>query len=1212
MKKLLLPLVMSLMTITSQAQTYHLDTNNDGSIELTDALIIINYILGKFNPEDAQQPQSYLACPDDHHPHLIDLGLPSGTKWACCNVGATTPESYGGYYAWGETEEKDTYTWSNYIHCDGSQETCHDLGSDIASTQYDVAHVKWGGSWVMPSREQIDELLSNCTFEWTTMSGVNGEKFTSKANGGSIFLPAAGFHVSSFFFAGSNGNCWSSTQDPLNAGDAIYLKFNSDESGTDGYYGRHYGRSVRPVTDKVGTKTYHFDVNNDGEIELTDALIIINYILGKFVPEGEWYMVAKTSDSDTELVPVKEVGSLVAVDDALDFTILGTNGDIILEKVLRADFKPLKDLDSTEVSLLANRQASIPAKAKGVKKAAKGQCSFVVADRKGSNNLIQGLTFQHDKKGSSWTGDGLSGSIRDLQYIARTRTELATASGEEVMRTLEALSGTGQADAEAVAVSLNNNPNVEEAFSEDGINLCVKTDSEDGYVMFPMYEMAAPFGDGSIDLPPVEEMPKALAPMNKAFSRSLGNVAIFNYFDGQNDQENYLQQNIIVRYIKSMFKAHGYNVHYFGSKNEGEDKVFTQGNFEDVIRQSDQYKAIIIMSHGGLGEYGHSYITTRDEPIEGGYYFSDPYEKEYYRMIPVEETLRDVYEKCIVYIGACSGVPTGGFEKYDKSFPNNTKSCAIGWEGPNCIAQAHAALFFHYLLYDQWSVAEALRALPKKDPKYKIYDSQMHYSQYGGGIKMDGNEELRPQFSMKYKADIKTAQQYVYKKDDYYGGREQLTITYRVLSDDPNDYPVACRIYFKNILTGYIHIKQIQVVESNKEYSLDYDMSKVYDGCHDVIMEYKNRNTGTYMRVPIISPAPILVSKNFHRMYALPEVADDQMPPSILGSDGQPVTEITIPAGTTQTYQLDAYPGHTFDTPCLDKDVATVSLSSTTLTVNGVSEGTTFFGVFDRQNNKMTVINVNVTAGGASYLSCPDDHHPHLIDLGLPSGTKWACCNVGADKPEAYGGYYAWGETEEKSSYDEDTYEFFEGYEFYTWIDDYGEEIEEWLPIYMELDDIAGTMFDAATMNWEDYPWRMPSIEEFEELVDNCSYEWTTVNGINGGKFTSMINGGSIFLPAADYRHWEFAHNVGEFGYYWTSSPGPWFSYDPGDYYSSSSPGTLYSYDAGDYKSSPKMPAIPSYPGFAYNLFFYSERVLFNFEWGSERYYGYSVRPVLK
>ena len=191
---------------------------------------------------------SFFTCPDNHHPHLIDLGLPSGTKWACCNVGATKPEEYGGYYAWGETEKKEVYNWSTYIHCDGTWETCHNLGSDISGTQYDVAHVKWGGKWCMPTLNEIKELLDNCTTEWTTLNGVNGRKFTSKINGNSIFLPAAGGRWDGGLHgAGEFGYYWSSTQHPDGSGRACGLYFRSGYALWDKYSGRSDGRSVRPV-----------------------------------------------------------------------------------------------------------------------------------------------------------------------------------------------------------------------------------------------------------------------------------------------------------------------------------------------------------------------------------------------------------------------------------------------------------------------------------------------------------------------------------------------------------------------------------------------------------------------------------------------------------------------------------------------------------------------------------------------------------------------------------------------------------------------------------------------------------------------------------------------------------------------------------------------------------------------------------------------------
>ena len=185
-------------------------------------------------------------CPNNNHPHAIDLGLPSGTKWACCNVGATKSEEEGGYYAWGETEVKDNYDENSYKYYQKGSYV--NLGNNISGTQYDVAHVKWGGSWVMPSVEQLRELLDNCTYEWTDLNGVKGGKFTSKTNGASSFLPAAGHRwYDGLGSAGGYGHYWSSTQIPSNSNDAYRLYFNSGGASWSYDYGRYYGRTVRPV-----------------------------------------------------------------------------------------------------------------------------------------------------------------------------------------------------------------------------------------------------------------------------------------------------------------------------------------------------------------------------------------------------------------------------------------------------------------------------------------------------------------------------------------------------------------------------------------------------------------------------------------------------------------------------------------------------------------------------------------------------------------------------------------------------------------------------------------------------------------------------------------------------------------------------------------------------------------------------------------------------
>jgi predicted nucleic acid-binding Zn ribbon protein len=191
----------------------------------------------------------------------VDLGLPSGTKWATTNVGANTPEVYGNYYAWCETTTKSTYDWSTYK---GTYKT----GSKIIQTKYcksstygtvdnkttldlsdDAAYVNWGSSWRMPTKTEQEELIntSYTTWTWTTQNGVKGYKVTSKTNGNSIFLPAAGYRDNSDLYdAGSNGGYWSSSLYTDYSYFAYDLDFNSD-SVFSNYRSRDCGRSVRPV-----------------------------------------------------------------------------------------------------------------------------------------------------------------------------------------------------------------------------------------------------------------------------------------------------------------------------------------------------------------------------------------------------------------------------------------------------------------------------------------------------------------------------------------------------------------------------------------------------------------------------------------------------------------------------------------------------------------------------------------------------------------------------------------------------------------------------------------------------------------------------------------------------------------------------------------------------------------------------------------------------
>ncbi len=190
----------------------------------------------------------------------VDLGLPSGLKWASCNVGATTPEGYGNYYAWGETAPKEDYLWATYKYANGNYNKltkyCNDASygnngftdnKTVLEPEDDAAMVNWGEEWRMPTHAEWAELREQCTWTWTTQNGVNGYQVSSKTNSNSIFLPAAGYRSGTYLSnAVSYGYYWSSslyTGSPLNA---WYVYFDSDDVGSyDNNRGN--GLSVRPV-----------------------------------------------------------------------------------------------------------------------------------------------------------------------------------------------------------------------------------------------------------------------------------------------------------------------------------------------------------------------------------------------------------------------------------------------------------------------------------------------------------------------------------------------------------------------------------------------------------------------------------------------------------------------------------------------------------------------------------------------------------------------------------------------------------------------------------------------------------------------------------------------------------------------------------------------------------------------------------------------------
>ncbi len=214
-------------------------------------LLFLTFFFVNVGNADAQQKHEY-----------VDLGLHSGTLWATCNVGAANPWEYGDYFAWGETTTKSTYSWRDYKYANGASDklTKYCYKSYYGNNGYtdshttleksdDVAYQQWGGDWCIPTSNQFNELLVQCSWTWTTLNGKKGYNVKGP-NGKSIFLPAAAWTDSDgkALYVGEYGVYWSAYLSTDNPNKARSLLFNSDydvraASNDD----RPHGNSVRPV-----------------------------------------------------------------------------------------------------------------------------------------------------------------------------------------------------------------------------------------------------------------------------------------------------------------------------------------------------------------------------------------------------------------------------------------------------------------------------------------------------------------------------------------------------------------------------------------------------------------------------------------------------------------------------------------------------------------------------------------------------------------------------------------------------------------------------------------------------------------------------------------------------------------------------------------------------------------------------------------------------
>ena len=870
---------------------------------------------------------AHFVCPDDHHPHMIDLGLPSGVLWSCCNVGASTPEGYGGYYAWGETEEKEVYDWSTYTHCDGIDDTCHDIGDNIAGTEYDVAHVKWGGSWTLPSKDQIQELIDNCTSTWITQQGINGALFTGP-NGATLFLPAAGRHIEDLEDVGTDGYYWSSScapseDDAQDLEDAFALNFYYYP----GYYScecedkdRDNGRSVRPVVTPEKPKD-DCPVAEAIDLGLPSGTRWASWNVGASAPEeyGGYYAWGETEEKEYY--------------DWTTYKYCNGSWNTMTKYFTDGYTKLLPEDDAATANWGA---------------------PWHMPTREQRDELIENCTIE---------GTQLSGVNGVLVTGPNGNTIFLPAAGVREKGDIK---------------------------SEGSLGNCFSSSLDPGY--------------------------------------PTGAEALY-YF------------SIGFWYTSPNNRCYGLSVR----------AVFPPSPSTNILFADATVKAICVANWDTNGDGELSYGEAAAVKSVGKVFYekqgiSSFNELQYFTGLTIIE--EEAFRECsLESVSIPASVKTIG-EKAFKQCPNLSNVTLP--EGVTWIdEEAFSACALTSIILPESLIRLGEQAL-EENPLISVTLPR--------NVAYLGNSD----------------------EDDLYGG----------------------------VFDYCYSLKEVNVDESNETYASIKGVLTTKDKKLFLFFPYAKAE-----------------------VYTVPEGIEQIHYDAF---NECKITSVTLPSTLKAFYT--------------DEDEESYSAFSNNFdlrTVRAKMKVPFECGYYSFSNETYSSGTLHVpqgtkalyetTTGWSRFQNIVDDLSDcpvaEAIDLGLPSGTKWASWNIGASKPEEYGGYYAWGETEEKDYYDWSTYKYCNGSDRtmtkYCDHSDYGDNgftdgLTELLP-----ED------DAATANWG-APWHMPTYEQYKELKDNCTCEWTQSNGVNGYLFTGP-NGNTIFLPAAGIR-WRDDPTDFLVGHYWSSS----------------------------------------------------------------------------
>ena len=1070
----------------------------------------------------------------------VDLGLPSGTLWATCNVGADNPEDYGGYF-------------------DGF---CYYIG------ECDVATSHWGRYWRTPTEAEFEELIGNTTNTWTTQNGVNGRLFTA-SNGNSIFLPAA---------FDSYGSYWSSSgYDYTIVGN---LSFDSDDCFVGGD-DCEYELSVRPVRSGFQNPSNFIYIIEATANPVEGTGIVIG---GGIYEQGQVCTLAAIANTGYTFSNWTEGGNVVSTNPTYTFTV---NAD----RTLVANFTPsgnggpYVDLGLPSGRLWAIRNVG----------------AFAPWDY--GNHFAWGETQEKDfymdfydwwwyqySNGNQLTkycnnsSYGYNG-FTDTLTILLPEDDAATANWGEgwCMPTLS--------DWQEL---YNNTTQI--WTTQNGVDGRLFTASNGNSLFLPAAGQL--FYDGDFDRNDII----GEGSFGCYWSSSLNTDDPYGAWQlgFDTDYPDYCNMSSGSRcYGQSVRPVSGFRINAMGSPAVGGEVIgggtYNQGSTCNLTATPSEGWHFVDWTENGKvvsTAATYSFVVTGNRTLVANFA-----EGKLNGVFSVGENSQIYFSQGNLQYQASIGIWRFAENQWDYVGADNaniseTNSGWIDLFGWGTSGYNHGAV-----CYQPWSTSQTNSDYyAYGDYQYNLYDqtgqADWGYNPISNGSNQENHWRTLTQPEWNYvfntrttlsgiryaKANVNDVNGVILLPDDWDSGTYSLNSTnsggasfssntltasqwstleqagavflpaagYR---SEASVYSVGSYgSYWSASFSGSSYARAVRIGGSYLGTGSNFDR---YDGRSVRLVAPSANSFGVNVASSPEAGGEVIGGGIYH---AGAECTLTAMP-----SEGWSFvnwTEDGVVVSTNATYifsvmgdrtlvanyrnniTASASPtmggtvsgGGTYD---YGQDCTLTATADENFTFVNWTEGSTVVSTnaiytFTVTGGRTLVANFSYSGGAYAY-----------VDLGLPSGLLWATCNVGADAPWDYGDYFAWGETQPKDDYNWDTYQYSNGGFYEECKDDFIPYLTKYCNRsslgYNGFTDNLTTLLpedDAATANWGS-GWRMPTKEEWQELYNNTTVTWTTQNGVNGRLFTAA-NGNSLFLPAAGFH--EDSDLYGGIGFYWSSS----------------------------------------------------------------------------